>query len=95
MDFKHLFTKLEEIEERLSSIDKTLIKQEMNLERHMLRTDQNEELIQQNSIKNEELFKQHTKELEPIKKHINMVEGVVKFIGIASLIAGILQLFIK
>jgi hypothetical protein len=95
MDFKHLFGKLEEIEARLSSIDKTLIKQEMNLERHMLRTDQNEELIQQNAERNEELFKQYNNELAPIKKHINMVEGVVKFIGIVSLLAGILQLFIK
>lgn len=70
--------KLDRIEERLGSIDVTLAKQEVNLREHMRRTQLNEEAIEH-----------ITEALVPINKHVNMLEGVLKFFGIVSIFVGI------
>ena len=73
---------LEKINERLGSIDRSLIKNTGDLEKHILRTQQNEEMIS--------LLRQ---DVAPIKKHVNMVEGGLKLLGIISVIVGILKSF--
>lgn len=78
MDFKRILDKLDILDTRLDSVDKTLIKQEANLDKHIMRTDQNEIMIQ-------EIFEQ----IKPIQKHINYVEGILKFIGVLSILTGI------
>lgn len=78
MDLKRLLDKIDKLDERLDSIDKTLVKQEVNLEKHMERTEQNEIMIQ-------ELFDK----LEPISKHVVQVEAVLKFLGLLSIVVGI------
>lgn len=81
---KVIIQKLEEINKHLQEIDKTLIKQEANLEKHMIRTEQNETMIQIISG-----------DLKPVKKHVTQVEGVFKFLGLVSLVLGIIYVFIK
>jgi len=78
MDFKRILDKLDILDGRLDSVDKTLIKQEANLDKHIMRTDQNEIMIQ-------EIFEQ----IRPIQKHINYVEGILKFIGVLSILTGV------
>jgi len=71
--------KLDSINSRLNSVDKTLVKQEENLKEHMRRTEllekQQEDLIHD--------------ELVPIKSHIEQVKGISKFLmfSIPTLIA--------
>lgn len=77
-DFKRIYEKLDKIADRLNEIDKTLVKQEGNLQKHMLRTDQNEQMI-----------KLISDALKPVVKHVSHVEGGLKLLGVLSLIAGI------
>lgn len=77
MDEK-FYEKLEKMDSRLDSIDKTLVKQEVNLDNHIKRTD----LLEKHTDK---LFR----ELEPIKKHVNHVEGGMKLLGLLSLVIGV------
>jgi chromosome segregation ATPase len=76
--------KLDKIDERLGSIDVTLAKQEVNLKEHMRRTHLNEVSIAK--IKDD---------IVPINKHINMLEGVLKFFGVISLLVGIVAAVVK
>jgi hypothetical protein len=69
--------KLEKIEERLTSIDVTLGKQATQLEHHIYRTDLAEKHL---SILEADL--------QPLKKHVVMVGGAMKLIGlIATIVA--------
>ncbi len=45
MTFKRLWDKLDKLDGRLDNMDKTLIKQEANLEVHMARSEANEEMV--------------------------------------------------
>lgn len=65
--------KLDKLDTRLDSLDKTLVKQEENLREHMRRT---ELLEQQHTHLEDEI---HV-ELEPIKSHIQQVKGITKFL---------------
>lgn len=69
----------EEVDDRLDNIEKVLILQEENLKTHMQRSRYLEELLDR--IKE--------KDLKPLTKHVHMVEGVFKFIGLMSVIFGI------
>lgn len=69
----------DDLDKRLDNIEKVMISQEINLQAHMKRSDNLEALV--NNIKE--------KELEPLNKHVAAVEGIVKFIGVLSLIVGI------
>lgn len=71
-----LGTKIESVDDKLDSVDKTLVKQEENLKEHMRRTD----LLEK---QHKELDNHVRQEIEPVKKHINQVTGVFKFISIA------------
>jgi tetrahydromethanopterin S-methyltransferase subunit G len=63
--------KLDIIAERLGGIDKTLERNTVSLEYHILRTDKLET------------------QLEPVKAHVQYVNGALKFIGLLGLLAGI------
>lgn len=81
---KRVLEKLDNVDNRLNDIDKTLIKQEANLEKHMYRTEQNERMI-------EKIFE----DVKPIKKHVAHVEGGLKFLGVISLLGGIALTVLK
>ena len=87
MDAKKLEEKLDKIDGRLSSIDVTLAKQEVNLQEHMRRTQLNEQAIEK-----------ITENLVPINKHVGHVEGAFKVLGMiataAGVIVGIAKIFI-
>lgn len=78
--FNKLEGKIDKLDERLDGIDKTLIRQEGHLSEHIRRTG----LLE---TQTERLFD----EIKPIKRHVNQIEGVIKFIGFLSIIAGLLS----
>lgn len=84
MDAKKLEEKLDKIDGRLSSIDITLAKQEVNLQEHMRRTQLNEQAIEK-----------ITENLIPINKHVTMLEGVLKFFGVLAVLGSVLTSIIK
>jgi hypothetical protein len=69
-----------ETDTRLDNIEKVLILQEANLREHIRRTELLEE--EQKAIRQ--------KDLEPIKKHVAMMQGAGKFVGLVSIVAGII-----
>lgn len=71
---KILNAKLDKLDERLDSVDKTLIKQEANLAEHIRRTELAELSIQ--DLRDT---------VEPIKTKMNMAEGAIKLLGLISL----------
>jgi hypothetical protein len=75
---EQLFNKLDKLDERLDSVDRTLIKQEANLEEHMRR-----------SLANEEAVNLLSQQLKPLNKHVIMVESIFKFVGAISVLLGI------
>ena len=79
-----ILDKVDAINKHLSSIDITLVKQHASLEIHMARTTTNEKLI--------ELI---LKDMEPIKKHVNHLEGGVKLLGLTVLIIGVVSGLLK
>jgi predicted nucleic acid-binding Zn-ribbon protein len=89
IDVKEQLDKIEEkidrVEDRISNIDVTLAKQAKDLEHHIFRTDLAEQNIE--IIRNE---------MQPVKKHVALVDATLKVIGaLASLttfIFGIIKL---
>lgn len=73
-----LIIKVDGLDSRLDSVDKTLVKQEENLKLHMYRTDLNEKATA--AI---------VEELKPIKKHVNFWDAAFKIIGVVFTIAGL------
>lgn len=78
--------KVDRIESKISSIDVTLAKQAKDLEHHIYRTDlaeQNIELIRQ--------------EMQPVKKHVALMDASLKVIGAISsaamFILGVAKMF--
>jgi chromosome segregation ATPase len=72
--------KLDKVDEKLSSIDVTLAKQAKDLEHHIYRTSLAEENI--------ELLRT---ELQPVKRHVALMDASLKVIGaLASAVAFIL-----
>lgn len=70
---------LEDIRESISTISKTLIRQEVQLTEHIRRTDVAEKNIEKIADT-----------IKPIQEHVAMVKGGMKFIGIlGALLAGI------
>lgn len=91
MDFeKNFFEKLSNTQDTIKNdiTDIKIIqgKQEENLKEHMRRTD----ILEKTS---EQLYN----ELKPIKIHVNRIDGVLKFLGllslVVSLISGLLKIF--
>ena len=76
---ERLEQKLDILDMRLDSMDKTLVKQEINLRQHMERSDKLELMI--GALE---------KDLKPVQKHVIIVEGIFKLIGALSMLLGIL-----
>lgn len=66
-------SKIDNILDRLNSIDTTLAAQHESLKDHMRRT----ELLEN--------------EVKPLQKHVSMVEGALKFLGVLSVLGLILE----
>lgn len=78
-DTKVVLEKLDKLDSRLNGIDIILVKQEANLEKHMIRTDQNEELIQ--------ILR---RDFEPVQSHVHFMTNSAKFIVMAAGVLGFL-----
>ena len=81
-----LDVKLDKIEEHLSNIDITLVKQHEQLAHHIYRTslaEQNLDILRQ--------------EIKPVQKHVEVVNTTLKVLGavasVVTFVAGILKLF--
>lgn len=72
-------TKLDKVDERLNSIDVTLVKQESSLEHHIFRTGLAEEQL--------ELLRA---DIKPLKKRHELMNGVFRIIGVAATGLGLL-----
>ena len=73
---KSIEKKIDKVDDRLGSIDVTLVKQEENLKEHMRRT----ELLED----------QHTlfqTQLEPIKNHVEQIKGAGRLLAILGAVA--------
>ena len=88
MDLKYLFEKLEVIEQRLDNMNETLIRQEENIAHHIRRSDNLEQYLQiiENEMKTE--TKEVLSKIAPLQKHVDMVNGGLKLIGIISILIG-------
>ena len=84
---EHAIQQLNKLDDKLDNIDKTLVKQEVNLAEHMRRTD----LLEKKLDKDMEIL---LNDLEPIEKHVERVKGVTKFlvwaVPITLTVAGII-----
>ena len=74
---KEIITKLDKLDDRLDSVDRTLVKQEANLAEHMRRT----ELLES---QHERLYS----DLEPVKAHVNQVKAGIKILAFVVPIVG-------
>lgn len=70
---ERVLDRLDSIDSRLNNVDKTLVKQEMNLDEHMKRSDNLEEMI--NLVKND---------LKPVETHVKSVNLILKILGIVG-----------
>ncbi len=75
----------DDTDRRLDNIEKVMIAQEINLTTHMRRSDNLEALLQ--TVKEQDI--------KPIQRHVAMVDGVFKFLGLVSVLFGILAGVIK
>lgn len=75
----------QDADKRLDNIEKVLILQEANLEKHMERSEHLEILID----------RMEESDLKPLRKHVAMVEGGLKLIGLVGILVGILIGFFK
>lgn len=66
-------------DKRLDAIEKVLLVQENNLQTHMQRSEHLETIVES----------MQEKEIKPIRKHINMVEGAFKLLGVVALLVSI------
>lgn len=78
-DDRELRESLEKINNRLNSIDATLIRQEESLKLHIYRTELLEEAVE--SIRHD---------VEPLKKSKNMMEGAFNLLGKIGMVVAIL-----
>jgi len=83
-DLKDIKDQLKEIVTAIGHINVTLGKQEVNIKHHIYRTDLAEENIKLIKL-----------DVEPIKKHVAMVEGVLKFFGVCALFIGMAAGIVK
>lgn len=88
MSNDRIYEMLDKISEDISDLKVTSAKQEENIKEHIRRTELAEENIQM--IRDE---------IQPLKEHVIAINGVLKVIGIISVIvgsaAGIIQIGIK
>ena len=82
--FNLVLTKIDRLDSRIDNVDKTLIKQEVSLAEHIRRTELAEEAIK--------ILKSS---IDPINRHVHMVEGALKMIGGLSILLGIITTLLK
>lgn len=85
--FERVHNRLDEINERMNNIDKTLVRQEGQLAEHMRR-----------SLANEEAVERIANELKPVLNHVEVVKFVGKVVGLvlgSGLLATILNYVLK
>lgn len=83
-----LYKKVENVDQRLNSIDKTLERNTAHLEEHMKRSESLETMI--NTLK-----EKHSSELKPLQRHVFAVEGGLKILGAISLATGVIAGIVK
>jgi len=71
--------KVDKLDERLDSIEKVLIKQELNIDIHIKRTNLLEESV---SLLREDL--------RPLERHVDYIHGALKMIGGIAVLIGML-----
>ena len=76
---------IKETDKRLDRIEKVMIIQESNLDKHMERSSHLESIIE----------KMEETDLRPLRRHVSMVEGGLKLLGILGLIITMLGGVIK
>jgi hypothetical protein len=79
-----LFKKLDRVDERLDKVDKNLAVYNEQLKLHIEGVVQNRKAIQKLD-----------ESMKPLNKHVHMVEGGLKLIGIISLLSGIALAFFR
>lgn len=75
---------IKDINKAIASVDKTLVLQRANLDEHMRRSLANEKAV--------ELLEQ---QVQPVREHVQMLNGGFKAIGVISLITGIALTLMK
>lgn len=80
---------IEKLDSRLDKIDKTLIAQHESLKHHIYRTDLAEDRIDKFEKETKQELRDIHKELNPIKAHVNRIDGAFKLIGIIATVVGI------
>lgn len=78
-------TQYKDLDKRLDNIEKVMIVQEVNLKSHMQRSDHLEAIVE--SLQE--------KEIKPLTRHVAMVEGGIKLIGLIALLLGIITGLVK
>lgn len=94
-DLKEIKEQLKTVIQAQSQMNETLIRQEENIKHHIYRTDLAEDNLKalwQFTMSN---LKEIRLSIEPIKKHVAMIEGVLKFLGVVSLVVGIAAGIVK
>lgn len=81
---ERILDKLDEMSDEITEIKITLVEQHGSLKEHMRRSDALE--TQLNSVK---------KDIQPVQKHIAMVETGIKALGLLSLLVGIIASIVK
>lgn len=79
-----IYKKLDKLDNRLDNVDKTLAAQHESLKHHIYRTKLAEKRLEH--IENN---------LEPIKAHVNRMDGALKFLGVLSLVLGVIISILK
>lgn len=94
-DLREIKDQLKELSQTVGQMNSTLIRQEENIKHHIYRTDLAEENIKAlwQFVSNN--LKEIRGTIEPLKKHVAMAEGVLKFLGVVSVIVGIAAGIVK
>lgn len=74
-----------DVDKRLDNIEKVMLAQEINLQTHMKRSDTLEALYKE----------MQEKDIKPLNKHKDRIDGGLKAIGIISLFLGIVYTFLQ
>lgn len=90
--------KFEKVDTRLDSIEKVQIEQKGVLDIHVYRTDLAEkksELLEEQIKENTKVLasdlKDFKKEMVPVKRHVDYMNGALKFVGILAALAAIVS----
>lgn len=73
-----LFEKIDKLDDRLDSVEKHLAVYNAELKTHI-----------EGVVQNRSFVKKIDQDIQPLKKHVYMVEGGLKLLGILSLLSGL------